>query len=212
MIRDETDHNSSFEEARRARYERLSLLTLDLAEEAAHCAKHVSEWEDHRPDRARDFARSMASMSKAIWAHQVVERLRTGRGLDAQDLAALRALGGITDKRAPSPPPRQFTKVSQIQPDDVFEAVLSDSERANLEIPDFNEGDFPDDISGQMQKSERNPDESTDNTCRNKVKNCSDLTGCKNGYHFKGVIPAKAGVSPRFRVGDEREHIRFEPG
>lgn len=211
MIRDETDHNSSFEEARRARYERLSLLTLDLAEEAAHWAKHVSEREDHRPDRARDFARSMASMSKAIWAHQVVERLRTGRGLDAQDLAALRALGGITDKRAPSPPPRQFTKVSQIQPDDVFEADLSDSERANPEIPDFHEGDFPGDFFGETHKPKPNSDEITDNTFRDNIKNRSDLADCENGYHFKNVILAQAGIWPPYRVGDEREHIRLEP-
>ena len=63
--------NSDFEAALKARYERLSLLTLDLAEEAALSAKQEST------------GKRMAQVTRAIWAHQTIERLRCGRASSA---------------------------------------------------------------------------------------------------------------------------------
>lgn len=76
---------SSFEDARMRRYERLSLLTLDLAEEAGECARSIGYVESggttprkQRGAKAR-FTQGLENMSRAIWAHQVIERLRTGK-------------------------------------------------------------------------------------------------------------------------------------
>ena len=49
-----------FEAELKARYERLSLLTLDLAEEAGR-------------------SRQVAEMTRAIWVHRTIEKLRTGK-------------------------------------------------------------------------------------------------------------------------------------
>lgn len=75
----------SFEDARMRRYERLSLLTLDLAEEAGECARSIGYVESggttprkQRGAKAR-FTQGLENMSRAIWAHQVIERLRTGK-------------------------------------------------------------------------------------------------------------------------------------
>ncbi len=65
-----------FEDALRARYERLSLLTLDLAEEAGEAVRSFS-YVDRREKPGR-FERGVAAMTKAIWAHQSIERLRKG--------------------------------------------------------------------------------------------------------------------------------------
>ena len=70
------DDNPSFEAALQARYERLSLLTLDLAEEAGEAVRDFS-----RVDLGRQkgrFDHGVAAMTKAIWAHTVIERLRGG--------------------------------------------------------------------------------------------------------------------------------------
>ena len=59
-----------------ARYERVSLLTLDLAEEAGEAAVSFSQVE--KGDKTGRFERRIAAMTRAIWAHRVIERLRTG--------------------------------------------------------------------------------------------------------------------------------------
>ena len=64
----------SFDAALAARYQRLSLLTLNLAEEAGEAAVNFSLVE--KANRAGPFERRVAAMSRAIWAHRVVERLR----------------------------------------------------------------------------------------------------------------------------------------
>ena len=80
-------YESEFEAAKRARYERLSLLTLDMAEAAGNCARGVDgEITPRKVDRA------MRSVSRAIWAHQVIERLRQGKPLSRRELMRL-ALG-----------------------------------------------------------------------------------------------------------------------
>ena len=94
---DDNPHNgegaekpSAFETALRERYERLSLLTLDLAQAAGERAREGGEQPapqktstndaEVRPAKGRaGFDRAIASMSKAIWAHTVVERLRAGK-------------------------------------------------------------------------------------------------------------------------------------
>ncbi len=79
--------DADFEAALAERYRRLSLLTLDLAEEAgeaARCAKaHQSEevnflLVDTKGARLAFFDRRLAAMTRAIWAHRVIERLRSG--------------------------------------------------------------------------------------------------------------------------------------
>ncbi len=76
---------SSFEQARMERYQRLSLLTLDLAEEAGECARsmayaHNGGTASPKMRRVKSpFTQGMENMSRAIWAHQVIERLRTGK-------------------------------------------------------------------------------------------------------------------------------------
>lgn len=75
----------SFEQARMERYQRLSLLTLDLAEEAGECARsmayaHNGGTASPKMRRVKSpFTQGMENMSRAIWAHQVIERLRTGK-------------------------------------------------------------------------------------------------------------------------------------
>ena len=72
----EDDENSSFQAALNARYEGLSLLTLDIAIEAGESVQEFSRV-DLGPKRGR-FDHGVASMTKAIWAHTVIERLRGG--------------------------------------------------------------------------------------------------------------------------------------
>jgi|GEM_PF-5462048 len=74
--RDEESANPDFAAKLTARYERLSLLTLDLAEEAGEAAVNWS-MVDNDPKRPGRFERRIAAMTKAIWAHQAIERLRT---------------------------------------------------------------------------------------------------------------------------------------
>jgi|GEM_PF-5479275 len=64
---DECAGAPGFNEALAERYQRLSLLTLDLAEEAGKAALDPE---------AYSFDRPMAAMTRAIWAHQIIERLR----------------------------------------------------------------------------------------------------------------------------------------
>lgn len=66
-----------FAEALAARYERLSILTLDLAEEAGEAAVNFSLVD--RANKPGHFDRRIAAMSRAIWAHRVIERLRLGK-------------------------------------------------------------------------------------------------------------------------------------
>lgn len=80
-------HQTDFESAKRVRYERLSLLTLDMAEAAGDCARDKEG--DIDP---RQVSRAMAAVSRAIWAHQTIERLREGKPLSRRELMRL-ALG-----------------------------------------------------------------------------------------------------------------------
>ena len=71
----------AFEAQRAELYRRLSLLTLELAEEAGEAAAGFSIV-DRGDKGARGpgrFERRIAAMTRAIWAHQVIERLRTGK-------------------------------------------------------------------------------------------------------------------------------------
>ncbi len=68
--------DSDFSAALRTRYEQLSLLTLDLAQEAGEAVRDFSRV-DLGPAKGR-FDHGIASMTKAIWAHTVIERLRGG--------------------------------------------------------------------------------------------------------------------------------------
>ena len=87
------DQEADFESAKRARYERLSLLTLDMAEAAGRCAR------DHKGEiDGRAVSRAMAALSRAVWAHQIIERLRQGRSLSRADLMRL-ALGEAYEDR-----------------------------------------------------------------------------------------------------------------
>ncbi len=82
-----------FETAKNARYERLSLLTLDMAEAAGKCVR------DKREEIAPcEINRAIAAVSRAIWAHQIIERLRLGKPLSRRDLMVL-ALGKHYKKR-----------------------------------------------------------------------------------------------------------------
>ena len=68
---------TSFEAALKARYERLSLLTLDLAQEAGEAVRDRARTE--RGAGPGRFDHGVRAMTKAIWAHTVIERLRTGK-------------------------------------------------------------------------------------------------------------------------------------
>jgi len=72
-----------FEAALKSRYERLSLLTLDMAEEAAMTARDHSRLaspkqvaKDLTQQRQGRFEYHIAAMTKAVWAHRVIEQLR----------------------------------------------------------------------------------------------------------------------------------------
>lgn len=72
---------SSFEEELRVRYERLSLLTLDLATEAGEAMEGFAGLARH--DRngklkgfGEQFSRGAASVTRLLWAHSQIERLR----------------------------------------------------------------------------------------------------------------------------------------
>ena len=69
---------AKFERELAERYQRLSLLTLDLAEEAGEAVRDFARV-DLGQKRGR-FDHGVASMTKAIWAHTVIERLRKGGG------------------------------------------------------------------------------------------------------------------------------------
>ena len=70
---------NSFEAALKARYERLSLLTLDLAQEAGEAVRDRARTE--RGAGPGRFDHGVRAMTKAIWAHTVIERLRTGKSV-----------------------------------------------------------------------------------------------------------------------------------
>jgi|GEM_PF-4163172 len=95
-----------FETELKARYERLSLLTLDLAEEAGEAARgakahktknHYFSQVDNNTARSGRFEQRIAAMIRAIWAHRVIERLRTGKG--SGRLWPQHTCGGATTKR-----------------------------------------------------------------------------------------------------------------
>ncbi len=73
-----------FERALDERYRRLSLLTLDLAEEAGEAAVNFS-LVDTKGVRPAFFDRRLAAMTRAIWAHRVIERLRGAPAAKAAD-------------------------------------------------------------------------------------------------------------------------------
>ncbi len=77
---DESARDADFEAALAERYRRLSLLTLDLAEEAGEAAVNFS-LVDTKGVRPAFFDRRLAAMTRAIWAHRVIERLRGEGGL-----------------------------------------------------------------------------------------------------------------------------------
>ena len=87
---DESTREADFEAALAERYRRLSLLTLDLAEEAGEAAVNFS-LVDTKGVRPAFFDRRLAAMTRAIWAHRVIERLRRE--------------GGLTKKRGGAPAP-----------------------------------------------------------------------------------------------------------
>ncbi|MEO0879351.1 MAG: hypothetical protein AAFY22_06505 [Pseudomonadota bacterium] len=74
----ETHAASDFDAARAARYRRLSLLTLDLAEEAGEGARHFSFVDAGPADGKKPgrFERRIAAMTRAIWAHRAIEAMR----------------------------------------------------------------------------------------------------------------------------------------
>ena len=82
-----------FETAKNVCYERLALLTLDMAEAAGKCVRDKNE--EIAP---REINRAIAAVSRAIWAHQIIERLRLGKPLSRRDLMVL-ALGKHYKKR-----------------------------------------------------------------------------------------------------------------
>ena len=87
----ETRGDVDFAVALQERYQRLSLLTLDLAEEAGGAAQHETpgeRMEDFRRKKPGRFERRIAAMTRAIWAHKEIERLRTGRNPDASHYGA----------------------------------------------------------------------------------------------------------------------------
>ncbi len=81
------DDGDGFEAALTARYRRLSLLTLDLAEEAGEAARDFSFVD--RENKTGRFERRIAAMTRAIWAHRSIESLRR------------RAEGGAAATKAP---------------------------------------------------------------------------------------------------------------
>lgn len=76
MCDDPLIDNATFEAALQARYQRLSLLTLDLAQEAGEGVQDFARV-DLGTSTGR-FDHGIAAMTKAIWAHSVIERLRGG--------------------------------------------------------------------------------------------------------------------------------------
>lgn len=66
--------DADFDAALTARYRRLSMLSLDLADEAGDAARSFSVVE--RGDKSGKFERRINAMARALWAHQTIERLR----------------------------------------------------------------------------------------------------------------------------------------
>ncbi len=100
--------DAAFEAEKRARYERLSLLTLDIAEIAG---KSICDIKDKTPgtEQCRHLEKAMASLSRAIWAHQIVERLRQGKPLSRRELMRL-ALGAHSFYRLEKTNKKQHVK------------------------------------------------------------------------------------------------------
>jgi len=113
-MKDDTDPmtDEDFEPALKARYQRLSLLTLDLAEEAGEAAVNFS-LVDNPPHRAGCFERRISAMTRAIWAHQQIERLRRGGGG-----AQMRPLAGEVANSGPRSPTGATTPAINTHPYD----------------------------------------------------------------------------------------------
>ena len=101
---EETADLVNFDDALADRYHRLSLLTLDLAAEAGEAALHYSQ--SNRENKPSRFDRHMATMTRAIWAHQVIERLRRGSAKQTNDRDVKEATRHDVKREqvAPAPP------------------------------------------------------------------------------------------------------------
>ena len=86
------DGETDFERALRERYQRLSLLTLDLAqaagEHAQTVAAHVNKTQS--PAHSADLNKAILSVTRLVRAHQTIERLRSGKPLPKRRAPALR--------------------------------------------------------------------------------------------------------------------------
>ena len=96
----ESGDDRAFEAALAARYKRLSLLTLDLAQEAGEAVRDFARV-DLGKARGR-FDHGVAAMSRAVWAHTVIERLRTGK-------APRLDLGAFPSLDTPSPTENNYS-------------------------------------------------------------------------------------------------------
>ena len=90
-----------FEAALAARYQRLSLLTADLAEEAGEAAVNFSHV-DKGPGKGR-FERRIGAMTRAIWAHRVIEQLRGRAERRGRGNAILREPDNLPDRHHVQP-------------------------------------------------------------------------------------------------------------
>lgn len=84
-----TGASTTYDEAVQARYERLCLLTLDLAQEAGEAAQDWSQMPvgaraSKGHDRPGRFDRAVATMTRAIWAHKILDRLRLRQDKERQ--------------------------------------------------------------------------------------------------------------------------------
>lgn len=123
------DHEADFESAKRARYERLSLLTLDMAEAAGRCAR------DHKGEiDGRAVSRAMAALSRAVWAHQIIERLRQGRSLSRADLMRLALGEAYEDRINPC--------TDNAKPDELIHCAYEDDEPSSPATPCYLENNI----------------------------------------------------------------------
>ncbi len=106
---DGDDNAADFDAELTARYRRLSLLTLELAEEAGEAAQSFSLVE--AKNKVGRFERRIAAMTRAIWAHQAIERLRARHdralayGANHALATRQRPLGAkLKPTQAPTPP------------------------------------------------------------------------------------------------------------
>ncbi|MEL6790930.1 MAG: hypothetical protein AAFO78_10210 [Pseudomonadota bacterium] len=113
------------------KHRRISLITADVVEAAAHATMDYVAVDRHA------FRRRMTCLSKAMWAHSVAERIRKGKGVDdAQLNASWQSLSG-PDKASARTGPHDLVSAPALTP------TQAGNPASTAAAPPFDHGDTP---------------------------------------------------------------------